>query len=204
MLIMSRADVEILIIEKADLLYEGLAVLIRRNFPNIICRRIADLSEAGRALAQWDIHLVLTNSYQLANRMHELKNLKAAASEIAWAAYNTGTPITNQVIQDIFLYSDSEASIVSAIEKEINKSNEENNPGEDLSEREIEVLIALVHGLANKEIADKLHISIHTVLSHRKNISRKTGIRSQSGLTIYALSEKIIRLEDLAVRKNQQ
>jgi DNA-binding NarL/FixJ family response regulator len=64
-----------------------------------------------------------------------------------------------------------------------------------LSERETEVLIQLVKGLSHKEIADKLNISIHTVTSHRKNIIEKTGIKSLSGLTIYAITKKIIPLE---------
>ncbi|MEA4948797.1 MAG: LuxR C-terminal-related transcriptional regulator, partial [Petrimonas sp.] len=48
-----------------------------------------------------------------------------------------------------------------------------------------------------KEIADSLNISIHTVVTHRKNITSKTGIRSQSGLTIYAISKRIISIEDV-------
>jgi DNA-binding NarL/FixJ family response regulator len=68
------------------------------------------------------------------------------------------------------------------------------NQQEDLSDREIEVLSELVKGLSNKEIADKLNISIHTVISHRKNINEKTGIKSLSGLTIYAITRKIIPL----------
>ncbi|WP_314969980.1 LuxR C-terminal-related transcriptional regulator [Phocaeicola abscessus] len=56
-----------------------------------------------------------------------------------------------------------------------------------LTKREIEVLILLAKGYINKEIADKLHISITTVISHRKNIQEKLGIKSVSGLTIYAV-----------------
>ena len=62
------------------------------------------------------------------------------------------------------------------------------HPGEhDLSAREIEVLVLLTKGLINKEIADKLNISLTTVISHRKNITEKLGIKSVSGLTIYAV-----------------
>jgi len=66
-----------------------------------------------------------------------------------------------------------------------------------LSEREIDILKLLTTGLANKEIADKLNISINTVMTHRKNISQKTGIKSVSGLTIYAVVKKLISLENL-------
>lgn len=57
----------------------------------------------------------------------------------------------------------------------------------DLSAREIEVLILVTKGFINKEIADKLSISLTTVISHRKNITEKLGIKSVSGLTIYAV-----------------
>lgn len=57
----------------------------------------------------------------------------------------------------------------------------------DLSAREIEVLVLITKGLINKEIADKLNISLTTVISHRKNITEKLGIKSVAGLTIYAV-----------------
>ncbi|ERI81961.1 MULTISPECIES: response regulator transcription factor [Bacteroides] len=56
-----------------------------------------------------------------------------------------------------------------------------------LSAREIEVLVLITKGLINKEIADKLNISQTTVITHRKNITEKLGIKSVSGLTIYAV-----------------
>ena len=58
---------------------------------------------------------------------------------------------------------------------------------EILSAREIEVLVLITKGLINKEIADKLNISLTTVITHRKNITEKLGIKSVSGLTIYAV-----------------
>ena len=65
---------------------------------------------------------------------------------------------------------------------------------EELSEREKEVLTLVVQGLMNKEIADKLHLSLHTVLSHRKNIAKKLNIHSIAGLTIYAIVNKLIEV----------
>ena len=59
--------------------------------------------------------------------------------------------------------------------------------GHELSAREIEVLVLITKGLINKEIADKLNIGLTTVITHRKNITEKLGIKSVSDLTIYAV-----------------
>ena len=66
-----------------------------------------------------------------------------------------------------------------------------------LSQREKEIVAAVAHGKTNKEIADDLFISINTVVTHRKNIARKTGINSIAGLTVYAILNNIVRLKDL-------
>lgn len=65
---------------------------------------------------------------------------------------------------------------------------------DELSDRERDVLIQVVRGLSNKEIADVLCISMHTVVTHRKHISRKLNIHSTAGLTIYAIVNKLVDL----------
>ena len=78
----------------------------------------------------------------------------------------------------------------------------ETNPysdSHDLSERERDVLILVAKGMANKEIADRLNISIHTVMSHRKNITHKTGIKSVAGLTVYALLNNLLDQNDVTL-----
>ena len=66
-----------------------------------------------------------------------------------------------------------------------------------LSDREKEVLVLIVKGLINKEIAEKLGISLTTVISHRKNITEKLGIKSVSGLTIYAVMNGYIEADSI-------
>jgi regulator of cell morphogenesis and NO signaling len=68
--------------------------------------------------------------------------------------------------------------------------------GVELTSREQEVLGALALGLSNKEIADRLCISTHTVISHRKNIIRKTGFKTAQGLTFFALHSGLVSRDD--------
>ena len=60
--------------------------------------------------------------------------------------------------------------------------------GQPLSDREAEVLALVARGLINKQIADRLGIGLTTVISHRRNIMEKLGIRSVAGLVVYALA----------------
>lgn len=84
-------------------------------------------------------------------------------------------------------------------EQQLSQKNNEGNEQEqeELSRREIDVLIQIVKGLSNKEIADALCLSTHTVMSHRKNIVRKLNIHSTAGLTIYAIVNGIVNLDNI-------
>lgn len=68
---------------------------------------------------------------------------------------------------------------------------------DSLSQREKEIISLVVRGLTNQEIADKLFLSIHTVITHRRNIARKLEIHSATGLTIYAIVNKIVDISDI-------
>ena len=68
---------------------------------------------------------------------------------------------------------------------------------EALSDREKDVIIALVQGMSNKEIADHLCISVNTVITHRRNIARKLQIHSPAGLTIYAIVNNLVDISSV-------
>ena len=78
------------------------------------------------------------------------------------------------------------------------ESKTEETESQVLSPREKEILRHVALGLSNKEIADRLFISTHTVISHRKNITEKLGIKSISGLTLYAFLNRIIDPDQLS------
>lgn len=76
------------------------------------------------------------------------------------------------------------------------ESEVDNTTTDVLSEREKEIVVEVVKGFSNKEIAENMFISINTVTTHRRNISRKLNIHSSAGLTIYAIVNGLISLED--------
>ena len=68
-----------------------------------------------------------------------------------------------------------------------------------MSEREKDIVVCVAKGLSNKEIADVLCLSINTVTTHRRNIARKLSIHSPAGITIYAIVNKLVNIEDIAM-----
>ena len=93
----------------------------------------------------------------------------------------------------------NQALIISKVNELLNSfgTKSDNQTASELTKYEIDVLQLDVKGLANKEVTDKLCISIHTVISHRKDISEKTGVKSASGLTMYAVLKNIIDIGEI-------
>lgn len=79
----------------------------------------------------------------------------------------------------------------------MNVAADDENELDALSQREKEIIGCIVRGMTNKEIAEKLFISVHTVITHRRNITRKLQIHSAAGLTIYAIVNKLVELGEV-------
>lgn len=93
--------------------------------------------------------------------------------------------------------NDSETKIEEILSECLNRKKNGDSDQEELSDREKEILISVVKGMSNKEIADHHNISIHTVITHRRNMARKLKIHSISGLTIYAIINKLVDISDI-------
>jgi len=111
---------------------------------------------------------------------------------------NKGLP-DHDVHASICLADDKE-TIVQTIRDLLHRQDDtrvKNSP-EDLSPRETTIVRLVSMGLTNRQIAEKLFLSAHTVMTHRKNINSKLGIKSISGLTIYAIVNNIITIEEVS------
>ncbi|MEN9918514.1 MAG: hypothetical protein RL662_950 [Bacteroidota bacterium] len=93
--------------------------------------------------------------------------------------------------------NDSESKIAEVLTGCLERDTEKINDHEELSDREKEILISVVKGMSNKEVAEYHNISIHTAITHRRNIGRKLEIHSVSGLTIYAILNKLVDITEI-------
>lgn len=101
--------------------------------------------------------------------------------------------------ESINLFDDAE-SLEKKISELMNLTEEEDTDQNALSQREKEIIGCVVRGMTNKEIAEKLFISVHTVITHRRNITRKLQIHSAAGLTIYAIVNKLVELSEVKMK----
>lgn len=154
------------------------------------------------------------NHLQIEKSLSELKSII-----IKYYPSDSHAHLLNDVLMDLFMTEEDLFShccledtlfleAVAQLEDECQERNGENSGRRDegeaetvatdaLSDREKEVIVCVVKGLSNKEIAEQLFISVNTVMTHRRNISRKLQIHSPSGLTIYAIVNGLINLEDV-------
>ncbi len=92
---------------------------------------------------------------------------------------------------------DSRGTIEAVMRRFVAGQPEEDYP--ELTSREKEIIVGIVKGLSNKEIADELCVSVNTVMTHRRNIVSKLQIHSAAGLTIYAIVTRLVDLDDVKI-----
>ena len=193
----------IAIMEPSRIIFEGLQTIICHSSLDCRVSRVERLEELTEMMEHTPVEILIANPMQFVNLEKEVKKLRKSSPTLAIAGIDFGIIHRQSILTDIsFTLYDTPEHIIHSLTRLQEKSQhpeEEKEENNHLSPREIEVLSCLVNGMLNKEIADHLHISVHTVVRHRKNITQKTGIRSQSGLTIYAISKKIIHLEDMEI-----
>lgn len=93
---------------------------------------------------------------------------------------------------------ESDKEVIDLITSLLTADEREEVP-EELTPRERDIIIGVVKGMTNKEIADELFISPNTVTTHRRNIVKKLDIHSASGLTVYAIMNKLVSLQDIEI-----
>ncbi|HKM44937.1 MAG TPA: LuxR C-terminal-related transcriptional regulator [Dysgonamonadaceae bacterium] len=193
--------IDIVIAESSDLLFEGLSTILYNSENDYFITRLFSFEDIEKTLLKKKINLLIVNPLFIYNNIKDVKKIRKQYPHLLIAyinmyALDNNTGALYDFALNIF---ENRSQLISTITKQLDQKQITNgNSDEDdpLSERETEVLLQIIKGYTNKEIAEILCISVHTVISHRKNIIIKTGIRSQSGLALYAVSKSLISLDD--------
>ncbi len=199
---------KILLINNSPLIENGLKIILEKRDDLSLIASYLDVSHLAEHIqsSRPDVLLInptLLNRDEYAN-VRDCFSVSDKTALIALVYAFIEPSILSQFDACISL-SDAPSKILSILANTDNQnvanmdSNTSSNglDNEPLSDREKEILIAVAKGLTNKEIADKFFISIHTVISHRKNIVKKTGIKTVSGLTAFALVNNLLTLDEI-------
>lgn len=190
----------IYIIEPSDIVFEGISNILLKYANHVIIYRLENLDELELINNNSHLNIILINPSCCLGNLKNFQNLKKNFPGFFWVAivYNIfKVDLVNQFDFVINIFDSIEKIVFSLNQLLGNSPNQETEEENQLTDREVEVLKEIVKGLSNKDISEKLNISIHTVVSHTKNISKKTGIKSRSALAIYALTNKMFSLEEL-------
>ncbi len=189
------------IAESSAIVSEGVKIILERSG---ICSKIITVfspDELEQAVQRNPVKLVVANPSIILQKKDFAVTLKEDSPDLILIGliYTYFDPKLLSVFDSLLDIHLQPGEIVEQIQKLVTqKAGAEGQQGQVLSERELEVLTLLVTGYSNKEIAEKLFISVHTVISHRKNITHKTGIKSVSGLTIYAVVKNLVKLDEFS------
>ena len=193
-------NIRILIIHQSAIIAEGLQRLLQNPSLQLHdhLRMFADPADITIHNGSNYIFITTPALFQNLYNLH-LINFAEANYRFIECISETAIERDNSCFEAIYL-NDTQNQVIEKVRNTINSFNpEKNNAISSLTERETEVLKLVSLGNASKEIADKLNISTHTVITHRKNITEKLGIKSISGLTVYAILNKIIDTDELSI-----
>ncbi len=182
------------IVSSSFILAEGLKSAIRQLTSNHLIFSFYGWLDFLSEYDASEINQVLFIEIKTLPKKERLKSLTNIVSQ------NTTIILLHSNDSEVENFNDFFSIPVSVSKEDLSKklnqilSNTKSNITENnvLSEREITILKEVALGLTNKEISDRLCISMHTVITHRKNITAKLGIKTISGLTVYAILNNII------------
>lgn len=194
---MKSAYKKVLLIIPSKVLARGVEAVLAELGEFRVEGILSDLSHASEVrLRNMDADVIIVDPvvFDYVSRMNVRTRLSeySSAAVVALLTMAMDGEQLKQYDGTIGMY-DEPVSMVRKLRESISSREEAaDSEGPDLSQREKEILVCVAKGMLNKEIADFYNISIHTVITHRKNITRKTGIKTVAGLTVYALLNNLI------------
>lgn len=191
---------KIFIIHSSEIIRKGLNAILRSYFNTeiILLEKKQELKSFGELTGQ---DIVIVYEYLDDRNTVNFQQIQQN-NRVRWIAYLNDHEEPSEPLPFCKFYITSKTQ-APQLQKMVSRcwdktrKQAKSNDSEELTAREKDVLKLVALGHSNKVIAEKLFISIHTVISHRKNITEKTGIKSISGLTVYAILNNLIDTETI-------
>ena len=194
---------KLLIIDSSEIIRQGIGAILRSHSYEYEVIDTVDFNSIQDYIKTESPSILIINpSISIDNSGEQLKQLRQDAInhnfKLVALVYAYFDEQVLSFFDELLYINDDETKILTKLKKLLDSFKTETLPEENacLSQRELDVIRLIALGLSNREIAEDLFISIHTVISHRKNITGKLGIKSASGLTIYAVINKLISSTD--------
>lgn len=192
-------QIKIAVAEPSLIIRSGLfAVLGRLSTLSIQVVEITDFVTLTETLRKQEPDILIVNPALLG--LYTLQQIRAdqqfsSLRCVALLNNLSDERLTNGYDATISLYDSAETIKDKLLE--VIALEDESADREQLSAREREIIVCVVKGMTNKQIAEQLFISTHTVITHRRNIASKLQIHSPAGLTIYAIVNKLVELDQI-------
>jgi len=188
----------IAIIEPSEIIVEGISSYCLKSGLPIEIKKYTSLEHFIHKHQTIRHNIVFLNPITIQNIENQWIKFKEKHNELISIAivYQHFSHNSLALFSQVFYIDNSFQQLIKFISEQKNTNQIKENK-EKLSVREKEILRLLSQGKSIKEIADIIHLSHHTVLTHRKNISAKTGIKTLAGLTVYAISLGIINIDEM-------
>jgi DNA-binding NarL/FixJ family response regulator len=189
---------KVLIVEPSYIITEGLMKILGESVSLEMLSPLHDIECLNGRLVTGKPDILLLNPTLLpCTGRNTLKGIvqdypQMATVALVYQYVENSTLRTFNGIVDIREDKEHISTIIIDSHSQLNVSDTPEDSSYELTKRETDVLVLIAKGLMNKEIAERLNISVHTVISHRKNITRKTNIKSVAGLAMYALMNNLI------------
>ena len=195
---MSVTNKKILLITPSRIIARGISSILEEHGGFTVESVLTDLSRENEAMirdSMADIVIVDPVIFDFASRPAGRSRISDLTDAAVVAAPTTlpDEESAKNYDETISIY-DTPSAVITKLRNSVTHTSSKTQADnrEELSSREKEILVCVARGMLNKEIADRFHISIYTVITHRKNITRKTGIKTVAGLTVYALLNNLI------------
>lgn len=200
----SVSQYKIIITETSLIIRLGVTQSLRRFLPGKTqLIEIANYDLLSESLRLYQPDIVIINPTLIgAVELQRIRSEVKTKVKVIALLYNVLDPESLKSYDETITIYDDLDKLKLKIERLLQIGMEDETTNEEvqqLSHREKEIIVCVVKGMSNKEIADELSISAHTVITHRKNITRKLQINSTAGLTIYAIVNKLVTLEEVNI-----